>query len=110
MDWPESVKTDSYLARVTWMRPWHNTGIVRGVSFKECWWTGSVEQVRKEDGSRALTGFGNCFSVPADPPPVPQMQALSLVSRPYQWWQGYNYQALCGTGTCLLLRDAEETR
>jgi hypothetical protein len=49
---------------------------------------GSVEQVRKEDGSRTLTGLRYWNYEPADPPPEPQLQALPLVNRPYQWWQG----------------------
>jgi hypothetical protein len=32
-------------------------------------------------GSRTLTGFGHWLSVPTDPPPIPQMQALPMVAQ-----------------------------
>jgi len=35
-------------------------------------------------GSRALTGFDHWLSVPTDPPPIPQMQALPMEIQMYQ--------------------------
>ncbi len=58
------TRKEIFLARMDALLPWATN-----------------ERQNREFGSKALTGFGHCFSVPADPPPVPQVQALPLVSR-----------------------------
>lgn len=47
-----------------------------------------------------MAGFGHCFSVPADPPPIPQMQASPLVihSVPMDKWEA-NYLENAEPGT-----------